>query len=214
MGGANGRVSCAERRRERQMISEERFEGIASLDTPTTDDLVNGLSEEFGPEMDVRYGSLIADKGLWTEALVLAFHADGRVAFRASWALEWAYFSHRESFAPYVAVFFENFLKADNPSVHRSYAKMLCDMLRRGIFVPDDGQAERIAEKSFDLLIGVDTKSAVRIWTAEILYELSLRLDWIGEHLEDVLRRQMESMPTPALLSHYPKLLRRMAGRR
>lgn len=200
----------SERRVERQMAAEQTYENIVLQDNLGLDGFVAGLQGEFGPGMDERYGRLIVEKNLWAEALGLAFHDDSRVAFRASWALEWAYFNYKEMFVPYISRFFENYLVATNPSVHRHYTKMLCDMMRCGMFVPETSQMEQIAEKTFDLLIGAQTKSAVRVWAAEILFELSSVLGWVGEHLAEVLRQQMETIPTPAILNHYGKLLRRI----
>lgn len=214
MAGRRDEMSPSERKYERQLVAEETYRRLRAQNVLSADDLVAGLQGGFGSAMDRRYGGLIVRNDLWKEALALASHKDARVAFRASWALEWAYFHGRDAFAPYVAAFLENFLRAANPSVHRHYTKMLYDMLRREIFIPNDFQAAQIAEKTFDLLIGEGTKSAVRIWAAEILYELSPRLDWVREHLEEVLRHQIETIPTPAILNHYGKLLKRMAGKK
>lgn len=192
------------------MAAEQTYENIVLQDNLGLDGLIAGLQGEFGPGMDERYGRLIVEKNLWPDALGLAFHDDSRVAFRASWALEWAYFNHKEMFVPYILRFFENYIVASNPSVHRHYTKMLCDMMRCGLFVPETSQMEQIAEKTFDLLIGAQTKSAVRVWAAEILFELSPALDWVEEYLSDVLRRQMEAIPMPAILNHYGKLLKKI----
>lgn len=178
----------------------------------SSEDFIAGLQGEFGPAMDRRYGDIIIRNDLWKDALALAFHNDCRVAFRASWALEWAYFHDRNAFAPFIGTFLENYLRATNPSVHRHYTKMLYDMLRGSLFCPNDIQTANIAEKTFDLLIGEATKSAVRIWAAEILCELSFRLEWISEHLDGILRRQMETIPAPAIRSRYPKLLKKLAS--
>lgn len=202
-----------EKRIERQLSAGKRYEDFSSLENAGCLELAAALAGEFGPGMDERFGRQIVEKGLWKEALSLAFHEDGRVAFRASWALEWAYFHDRRLFEPFVGLFLENYQSAENPSVHRHYTKMLCDMIRRKMFEPDMSQAGIIAEKTFDLLIGATTKSAVRVWAAEILYELLPRLEWVGENLSEVLRMQMETMPTPAILNHYGKLLRRMTGK-
>lgn len=107
---------------------------------------VEGLLAEFEGEMNERYGRLIAANGLWDFALDLAFHDDARVAFRGSWALEWAYFNDPESFMPHTAHFIDNFLKTANPSAHRHYSKMLYDMMRRGTVGMDHGLASAVAE--------------------------------------------------------------------
>lgn len=214
MVGHIGETSSAIREYERQLSADEKYERLLGQETVSTNDFVAGLQGEFGSEKNRRYGSIIVRNGLWKESLALAFHNDCRVAFRASWALEWAYLHKKDAFAPYCVNFFENFLRVTNPSVLRHYGKILYDMLRCGLFVPDDFQAAQVAERAFDLLTGGKIKSAVRIWAAEILYELSPRIDWVRETLEDIIRHQIETMPTPAILNHYGKLLKRMAGKK
>lgn len=168
------------------------------------------LAGEFGPGMDERYGRLILEHGLHDDALALAFAADGRVAFRASWALEWSYFHDRERCRPHIPKFLDNFMRCNHRSVHRHYTKMLCDMLRQGIVTPSQAQKEEIAGRSFDFLIDPETKVAVKVWCMEILADLSTDLPWVGEHLADTVRMQMERYPSPAMLNHGAKLLRRI----
>ena len=183
-------------------------------DPSVADSFVEGLSGEMIGEMNGVFGRLIGPNNMWDFALDLAFHDDPRVAFRGSWALEWAYYNDREAFRPYLAHFVDNFLKAANPSVHRHYTKMLWDMQHRGMLVLDDGQAEQVAEKAFDLLIRPETKVAVKVWCMEILYDLSPRLDWVGEQLGEVLRRIMEDEPSRGIANRGLKILRRIDGRR
>lgn len=204
------KLSPIERRLNRHQDSLERYQILCERDLIGVADLIEALQGEFGRDMDERYGRLIVERNLWEEALALAFHKDARVAFRSSWALEWAYYDRRDAFIPFIPRFLLNYFQARNPSVHRHYTKMLCDLMRRGLFIPDDLQAEQIAEKTFDLLIGTDTKSAVRVWAAEILFELTTRIGWVAEHLEEVLRHQIDTIPTPAILNHYAKLLKRI----
>jgi hypothetical protein len=212
MVGHIGETSSAIREYERQLSADEKYERLLGQETVSTNYFVAGLQGEFCSEMNRRYGSIIVRNGLLKESLALAFHNDCRVAFRASWALEWAYLHNRDAFAPYCDTFFDNFLRVTNPSVLRHYNKILHDMLHRQLFVPDDSRVAQIAEKTFDMLVDGKTKSAVKIWAAEILYELSPRIDWVRENLEDIIRHQIETMPTPAILNHYGKLLKRMAG--
>ena len=196
------------------MRALERFEWFAKLDHVTCEEFAMALRGEFGPNMGEWLGKQLVEKELWNEALSLAFHKDPCIAFRASWALEWAYFHSRESFRPYVSAFVGNYLRADNPSVHRHYNKIMCDMIRHGLVTLDDSMLESVVEKAFDLLIDENTKSAVRVWSAEILFDLALRCEWVDNSLEDVLKQQMNTLSTPALVSHYRMLLKRMAKRR
>lgn len=113
-----------------------------------------------------------------------------KIGFRASWALEWAYEQAEESDLP--EWFFDrlanDFTTTHNGSLHRIYAKIICDRMRFGSVRPTDAQAEKLAEKCFDLVIGPRTKTAVRFWCLEILAELAPRLDWVAGELPETLR--------------------------
>lgn len=182
----------------------------SSRDTVSQGLFVEGLLAEFESEMNERYGRIIAENDLWDFALDLAFHDDPRVAFRSSWALEWAYFNDRESFRPHTAHFFDNFLKAANPSAHRHYSKMLYDMMRRGAVTLDHGQACATAEKCFELLIDPSTRVAVKVWCMEILFDLRPRLDWLEENLRDAVQILLDTNPSAGLANRGFKLLKRL----
>lgn len=108
----------------------------------------------------------------------------------------------------------EKYLETNNGSVLRSYGKILCDMLRRNFVNPDTGTLEKIAEKAFDTLIDPEVKVAVKVWAMEILYDLSPKFDWIDEHLEEVIKLQLEKTgTTPAMISHGKKVIARIRRR-
>ncbi len=155
--------------------------------------------------MDSRqYGEIIRREGLWEAAMDIAA-AGGRsgresqAGFRAAWSLEAAYFSDREAFRPYAERFLGDFTQVRNPSVHRHYAKMLYDMMKRGLVDLQGTQAGRIAEFCFDLLIGPGVRVAVKGWSTEILVLLAPKVDWVAENLEETLRHQMAG-GSPAMI--------------
>lgn len=157
-------------------------------------------------------GYLILRYGLWEQAMNLGCDASQRTGFRATWALEWAY-EQSEGQLPewFPSRMTDDFAASDNGSLHRVYGKMLCDMMRFGDFRPTDAQARQLAEKCFDLLIGTQTKCAVQFWCMEILYELSPRIDWIAEALEDTARRISESPAcSPGMTSACRDMLKRL----
>lgn len=178
----------------------------------TSEQFEKALLDEFKGGMNERYGRVIVDEEMYATAISLSAASDHRVRFRASWALEWAFFLDPERFAPYTAQFFESFLRSSDGSVHRHYTKILCHMLRDGRLTPDDAQAGGLAEKCFDLLIDPGVRVAVKVWCSEILFELSPRIDWVRENLPDTLRDQMERFPTPGMVNHGNKLLRRISA--
>ena len=181
---------------------------------PTTQDLfIKGVSSDIESEMNEKLGRLIGHNNLWDTALDLGLHDDPKVAFHGSWALEWAFYDDREAFRPHIPHFVDNFLKATNGSVHRHYTKMMWDMLHRGMLRPDIAHAEQIAEKTFDLLIGPSTKTAVKVWCMEILFELAPRLDWVAEQLRETVQQILESTPSCGLANRAGKVLRRIDNR-
>lgn len=181
------------------------------ITTQTLEDiiLVGGLTKK----MNVLLGSLIAEEELWTEAMDLAMSDRDQLAFRASWALEWAYSSNMERFAEFIPRFFGDYLKAMNHSVNRVYSKMLCDMIRRRAITLTDGEAEQVAVKCFDLLVNPETAVAIKVWQIELLSDLRSRFDWIEEELTAVVRAMSENPGcTPAEAAHARHYFKRLAS--
>jgi hypothetical protein len=120
----------------------------------------------------------------------IGMSAEHHLAFRASWAVEWAYEQCPEGELPvwFAERMTSDFVASTNGSLHRVYAKMLLDRMRFGGFTPTDTQVESLAEKCFDLLINPKTRGAVQMWCMEILTELSPRADWIAEALIETAR--------------------------
>lgn len=186
----------------------------SAVQPPVTEERLAGLLDEYFRcgNMKAAVGYLILRYGLWEEAMNLGRDSRQRTGFRATWALEWAYEQSGDRLPEWFAGrMADDFAASDNGSLHRVYAKMLCDMMRFGGFRPDDAQAHRLAERCFDLLIGSKTKGAVQFWCMEILYELSPRIDWIAEALEDTVLRISESPGCqPGMASACRDILRRL----
>lgn len=143
--------------------------------------------------MKSEVGYIILRYDLWEEVMNLGRCAKQQIAFRATWALEWAYEQGSDKLPEWFADrMSDDFAASGNGSLHRVYAKMLCDQMRFGSFRPADVQAERLAEKCFDIVISPATKTAVVFWCLELLSELAPRIDWIGEELEVTVRRISE----------------------
>lgn len=156
-------------------------------------------------------GRVIVRDGRWAEAIALAVHPDPRVAFRAAWALDWAFFHSPEGLTKHFDAFVEAFLISENGSVHRQYLRILADMQHRRIVEIDCIRLVRIAEKCFDLLICNETKAAVKAHCMDFLLDASPRLDWVGDALMDTLSRTLENNPSPGLANRASKILRAMA---
>ncbi len=118
--------------------------------------------------------------------------ADAHTAFRAAWALEKAYAVDRWAVVERFGQFLEDWIATDNHSVKRIYTKMLYDMLLWERVEVDNVEAERIAERGFDILIEQDCPVGTRTWLIELLTLIGKRVDWIEETLTPLVRRFSE----------------------
>ena len=124
-----------------------------------------------------------------------------RIAFRASWALEWAYTLDPRPVEERFPGFLEDLLRSDHASVQRIYSKMLCDMMRRGAVAPDDAQAAALAGKCGELLLSQTAPVAVRVWQIELLDDLRGRIGWVEENLTDIVREVSERPDCPPAMA-------------
>ena len=117
----------------------------------------------------------------WRAALQLAHDPDPRVAFRASAALEYAYFANPDGLRPYQEQFLANFLTAASTSAQRHYAKVLENLIRSGRITLSSAQMQQVAEAAFDRMIDPRARPAVKVWSMEILFLLAPALPWVDE---------------------------------
>ena len=134
-------------------------------------------------------------------ALQLAHDPDPRVAFRASAALEYAYFANPDGLRPYQEQFLANFLTAASTSAQRHYAKVLENLIRSGRITLSSAQMQQVAEAAFDRMIDPRARPAVKVWSMEILFLLAPALPWVDEQLEESVRMLMDA-GSPALDAH------------
>lgn len=168
------------------------------------------ISQRFEPGFVATYGPLVLAENLQKSCMELAFDHDPRIAFRASYALEYAFFDNPEKFTgEYGGMFLECMTRTTNPSVHRHYTKILAFMLEKNIIRLSDRQVEEMTEFVFDLLISPRTKPAVRATSMNILYELCDRLDWIAGSLYDTILH-ISADSTPAVRNRGEKICKRL----
>lgn len=149
----------------------------------------------------------------WRAALQLAHDPDPRVAFRASAALEYAYFANPDGLRPYQEQFLANFLTAASTSAQRHYAKVLENLIRSGRITLSSAQMQQVAEAAFDRMIDPRARPAVKVWSMEILFLLAPALPWVDEQLEESVRMLMDA-GSPALDAHGARLCRKIGKRR
>ena len=145
-------------------------------------------------------------------ALQLAHDPDPRVAFRASAALEYAYFANPDGLRPYQEQFLANFLTAASTSAQRHYAKVLENLIRSGRITLSSAQMQQVAEAAFDRMIDPRARPAVKVWSMEILFLLAPALPWVDEQLEESVRMLMDAGSRPS--THESPPCRKIGKRR
>lgn len=173
------------------------------------EEFIDNLKADFEKGFSARYGPVVMEEDLYRTALELAREEDPRVVFRASYALEWAFFKDPGRFAPHIPLLIENYLTVCNRSAQRHYIKMLDYILRHDMIRLSPEQEEQLAERTFDLLIDPQTPVAIKVWAMEILYRFSGTLPWVGEHLYETITHLMAS-GTPGILSRGSKIRLRL----
>ena len=171
------------------------------------------VRERFESGFAPRYGKTIVEDDLFGTALDLGLDPDPQTAFHAAYALEYAFFAAPERFVPFHARFVGDFLAVPHPGVHRHYSKIMCSLLQTGSVVLSDEQRQRIAERTFDLLIDPKTRVAVKVWSMEILDSLSADLPWVDEQLEETIRFLMRD-GSPGLCNRGAKICKRICRRK
>lgn len=175
----------------------------------TYDGIRSELLGRFEGRMNVRWGMIAAENGLYEMFLDLACDDNPKVGFRAAWTLDWLYKHHRHSVEPFARRIMEDFIVTNNSSVQRVYSKLTANMVRRGTLELSGDNSARLAEKAFDLLISNETPVAVAVWCMDILLILRSDQRWIDDNFEDILRTRMDSCDaTPAYISRATKTLR------
>lgn len=115
------------------------------------------------------------------------FDDDARIAARAAWLLEHVFIGKMAHYAEEVSGLINAFPHVRNSGCRRHYAKMMVKITdpRSGAMqkVISEKNLEPVIETAFDWLIDDDEKVAVKVFCAQILFQLSARHGWIREEL-------------------------------
>lgn len=144
----------------------------------------------------------------------ITFHPDKNIAFKAAWILENLFLQKPESYIGDVEYLISRVKDVDNPSCKRHYAKILMHItapkapasIRQKLAAID---IEPVVEQLFDWLIDPKILIAVKVFTAEALFNMRNRYDWIAEELANQVRFLMRD-GTAAIQSRGRKILSRL----
>lgn len=141
----------------------------------------------------------------------VSFHEDKTIAFRAAWLLENVLLINPVWYLPELDYLLERFLQVQYPSCQRHYAKIVMhltspkahQLIRQKIAQTDMGP---VIEKCFDWMIDPAILIAVKRFSAEALFNLRLRYDWIADELSQQVQFLMRD-GTAAIQTYGKKLL-------
>ena len=163
---------------------------------------------DFEPGFGPRMGKMVVDNDWYQKAIDLASERweiplstidRAKVAFRAAYALENAFFIDQELFiAKYIDRFMETFTLIKNSSAHRHFGKIMATLLHTQRLKPTIEQASFIAETTAQWLADPKSRVAVKIWALEILNLLAPQVEWVNELLPDAIGL-LSINPTPGI---------------
>ena len=150
-------------------------------------------------------GNLILEQNLFGLMMDIICKEKGNIAFRAAWAVEYAFLKRPDSFLNFVPQFITYFHKTENESVRRLYGKIMYILLSKKWLVPDIDTSESIAETVCHWLIASKAKIGNKIWCLNILQILNPQVKWITEVMENIIAKESIS-PTPGIKCAIRKL--------
>ena len=126
------------------------------------------------------------------DLILLSFHQDEHIGFRAAWILERVYSYHQKRFLPQIKYFLEKLPSQQNRSALRHYVKILAFMTNKKASVEiktiiNCYDTNPIMEVVFAWLIDEKIPVAVKSHCLNILANLVPKHDWIKNELIETM---------------------------
>ena len=178
----------------------------------TYDDLLKQITNTIGKTKVIELGLILKKQDFALRDLIgLTFHPDKNIAFRAAWILENLFLQNPESYLPDLDYLIFRVPDVKHASCQRHYAKILMHITAKKappaiLAILDTIDLEAIVEKCFDWMIGAKVKIAVKVFSAEVLFNLKDRYPWIKDELINQIQFLMRN-GTAAIQSRGKKLL-------
>jgi hypothetical protein len=148
------------------------------------------------------------------ELIDITFHSDKQIAFRAAWLLDATILYDPERYLQNLDYLIERIKDVSNESCKRQYSRIMMHLtapnapesikLKLQVLNLDD-----VVEQFFDWIIDPKVKVAVKVFTADTLFNLSARYNWVAEELANQVQFMMRD-GSPAIQSKGSKLLARL----
>jgi hypothetical protein len=178
----------------------------------TQTELIEHLTATFGKTKVNKLKAILTEQDFALRDLIeLTFYPDKTIAFRSAWLLENLILSNPLACLPEIDYLLIKFTKVSYPSCRRHYAKIIMHLTspKNNQLIKEQLQnknLEPIVVQCFDWMIDSKVLIAVKVFSAEALFNLRHRYPWIAEELANQLQFLMNN-GSPAIQSRGKKLL-------
>jgi len=178
----------------------------------THDELIKEISKTLVKTKVVKLTAILQKQQFALRDLIdITFHPDKNIAFRAAWILESLFLEKPQTYLDDLDYLVSRIKDVNYPSCKRHYAKIIMhitapkvppSILEKLINI----DLEPVVEQFFDWLIDPKILIAVKVFTAQALFNMRERYPWIREELAGQLKFLMRD-GTAAIQSRGKKLL-------
>jgi hypothetical protein len=176
------------------------------------DDIVKQLTASMGKTTVVELSKTLKKQNFaFCDVIDLTFHPDKQVAFRAAWLMDTMYFDDPLFYLNDIDYLLLQIPNITYPASKRHYSRITLNLTSpKAPKAIQDKLAsidmEPVVEHFFDWMIDPKVKVAVKVFVAEVLFNLRGKYPWINEELAGQLQYLMRN-GTAAIQSTGQKLL-------
>jgi hypothetical protein len=182
----------------------------------TQDELLQQLSATIDKTKVNKLSAIIREQRFALRDLIdLTFYPDKTIAFRAAWLLENTFLYKPGLYLPDIPYLLARFKEVKNPGCQRHYAKIAMHLTSPKVVQPIQSvlqniNLEPVVEQCFEWMIDPKVLIAVKVFSAEALFNMRYRYPWIAEELVNQLQFLMRN-GSPAIQSRGKKLLKALS---
>ena len=163
-------------------------------DIAVSDDEVKSMIYRMSGSSEVGWiaASAVSNQHLFRKLLEFTEGDETRLVFRSSWALVKVCEESPELFLPYLEVIVDKLFRTHNGSAERSFLKIL--QLTGTSSLNEDLQG-RLADHCFTLLRSRSSAIAVKVYSIDVLYEISQRYAGLTNELAGIVSMLPDDVP-------------------
>ncbi|MFO7575761.1 MAG: (deoxy)nucleoside triphosphate pyrophosphohydrolase [Bacteroidales bacterium] len=177
-----------------QITKEPVSRESGNSDITVSDDELKSMIYRMSGSSEVGWiaASAVSNQLLFRKLLEFTEGDDTRLVFRSSWALIKVCEESPELFLPYLEVIADKLFRTKNGSAERSFLKIL--QLTGTSSLSEDLQG-RLADHCFTLLRSRSSAIAVKVYSIDVLYEISQRYPGLTNELAGILNMLPDDVP-------------------